>query len=673
MAILFLDLETELIDRGKLAPPPVAAAWSWNGAPPECGSIADFLPHLERALSDDTILVGQNVAFDMACLGHVVQIARLFAKYVAGQVQDVGLNEKLIRYALRGEAEAAYGLDDLCAIYNLPPVDKSDYWRLNFWRLRNVPRRDWPAGAAEYVLADADRPAKIFAAQYKTDAEWQKAFGSPILHLAAEEAYKAFALHLNACRGMYTDPARTLELRAVLRAALDKTRAVLIEAGLVRKDGSRDLKAAGAYVERVCAELGMPVLYTKGRKGKDGKRVPAVALGKDVLDAIPDDLLTAYSVYSQASTYVDRVEDMCQGFELPLQPRYNSMLETRRTSTSKPGAPLVGVQAQNFPRALLVGRGAKSAKHPKGEPIYAPVGARECLAPAPAGVTGFVFIQADLPTAELRSVSQQCIEWFGASRLADAINAGKDVHHMMGGSIASIAYEEMIAREKEPAIKLVRDQAKPANFGLWGGMGNTSFRAYAWKGYRQRFDADEADRIIGAWKRLWPEHAPYFDRASRAVNGGRMHRWRDKDTGEWREMKVAWVRHPGTGYWRGSCGFTQWCNTHFQERTGAAAARALCEVQRRCFSVPSSALYGCWVVMYTHDEIVAVAREEVAHEAAIELGDVMRDCFNELHPHVPIVAMDPVVARIYSKAMKPVKDPVSGRLLPWSPAEKKAA
>ena len=49
MAVLFFDLETELIDRGKLAPPPVAAAWSWNGEAPQCGLLEEFLPHLDAA------------------------------------------------------------------------------------------------------------------------------------------------------------------------------------------------------------------------------------------------------------------------------------------------------------------------------------------------------------------------------------------------------------------------------------------------------------------------------------------------------------------------------------------------------------------------------------------------------------------------------------------------
>ena len=658
MRTLFLDLETAPFDRGALAQPPVAAAWSWDGEPARIGLIKDFLPVLDEALRAGALLVGQNVAFDMACLGHCVPVARLFDHYRAGLVEDVGLREKLIRYATRGEADSAYGLDDLCTFYNLPVVNKDDYWRMHFVLLKDVPVADWPAGAREYLLADADRPAKIFAAQARLDAAWVSTRGSRILHLGPEEAYKAFALHLVACKGMLTDRTRTLELRDVLARALAATRAVLVEAGLVRANGVRDLKAASAYVVRTCHELGMPVMMTKpSKKFPDGQ----VALGKDVLEGIPDDLLTAYAIYSQASSYTARVEDMCQGFELPLQVRFNSMLETRRTSTSKPKLPLIGVQAQNFPRALLVGRGAKSAKHPRGEPVYAPVGARECLTPPP----GFAFIQADLPTAELRSVSNICIDWFGASALADAINAGKDVHAMLGGTMISLAYDVMIARAKEKEIKGARDGAKPGNFSLWGGVGEETLRVIAWKNYRIRLSHEQAAELKRAWKILWPEHRPYFDRATRMVRDGKLVRRKDKE-GNMYEKQVAALCTPYSKYWIGERGFTQICNLPFQELTGAAAARALCEVQRQCFSVPSSPLYGCWSVAYTHDEIVGVAPLEQAHEAATQLGLVMRDAFNELHPHVPIKNMDPVVAMIYSKAMEPVRD-ASGRLVPWAP------
>lgn len=649
MAVLFFDLETELIDRGKLAPPPVAAAWSWNGAPAQIGLIADFVPVFLEALHSDALMVGQNVAFDFGCMGTYDPelIPAMFAKHRADHVQDIQLNEKLLNLAILGETDPGYALDELARRYQLPVPNKDSYWRLNFPALRAVPVEHWPAGAREYLLADADTPARVFACQYKVDAQWKSKTKYPILHLAGEEAYKAFCAHLIACKGLYAHRERSLKLKAALEAALDKTRDELVKAGLIRADGTRDLRAAEAYMEAVCGRLGVRV--------KRSKKTKRPTLAKDVIEGIPDDLLAAYSVYSQASTYRARVDDLCQGFELPLQVRFNTLLETGRTSTSKPKPPLVGVQAQNFPRKLLVGR-------ENGKPVYSKLGARECLRPSGEDR---VFVSGDLPTAELRSVSQQCIDWFGRSYLADAINAGKDVHIVMGATIIGQSYDQLLARylAEEALAKEQRDQAKPGNFGFWGGMREASYMEFAWKNYKQRFTLEQAIRHRDGWAGAWPEHEPFFERIESMMGSGRPIYWIDDD-GERRVMATANLRLSYDGRWRARVPYCAACNSQFQPRTATAAAAGLMEVQRRCFSVPGSALYGSWVVMYTHDEIVLDSPRAQCHDVAIELGQVMRDRFNAYHRDVPIKEIDAVVSEVYSKGMKATKD-AAGRLIPW--------
>ena len=656
--ILFFDLETEPFARGYSAPLPVTASWSWDGAEPRVGLIAEFVPEFERALADPAcLLVNQNIAFDMACMCTLdpSYLPRVFAAYAAGRVRCIMLQEKLIQIAVHGSTEKFYNLAALCEIHNLPAVNKDNHWRLKFASLRDVPVAMWPPSAIEYALGDADRPARIYAAQLAIAAEFQRRTGYAILHLSGYQAYKAFACFLIQAKGFNTHPERTLELKRLLDSALTTARRDLQEAGLVRPDGSKDTKAAAAYITRACQARGMDVRLTgTGR----------VCTSKEVLELIPDDLVTSYSLYSQAGTYAARVEDMCQGFELPLQCSFDTLLETDRTSTSKPAedSVFVGTQPQNFPRKLLVGRGEKTAEYRTGKPIYAPVGARECVAPPP----GHVFIVCDLPTAELRSVSQQCLEWFGRSHLAEAINAGKDVHHMLGGQMIGLPYEDMLRRASEPAIKDARDNAKPGNFGFWGGMKEKAFVSYAWKQAHRVFSLEQATALRSAWCASWPEHEPYFDLAKRVTNNGKVRSWFDAKTREWKEMTVALIQHPRTGFVRNNCPYTVFCNTHFQHRTAVGAALGLCEVQRRCFAVPTSALYGCWTIMYTHDEIVGVAPIERAPEAAVELGEVMRDQFNTLHELVPIRQLDPYVTTIYSKQAKAVTD-ANGRLVPWQP------
>lgn len=611
--------------------------------------IRDFVPTFNAAVAGPDLMIGQNLAFDFSCMcTHDPELMpAVFDKYRRLQVRDVGINEKLIRLSLLGSTDPGFALDALCEIYKLPAVDKSSVWRMEFASLRNVPVAHWPPSAREYALGDADRPLAIYDQQMGISDRWAAGHGSQILGpIAGAEAYKAFVCHLVSCKGQYTDRLRTEALRDALKDALDAVRDTLQEAALVRPDGTRDTKAAAAYVVSVCKTQGVPIKLTKTKQ---------VALGKDVLDAIPDELIAAYSVYSQASTYISRVDDMCRGFTQPLQVRFNTLLETGRTSTSKPRPPLVGVQAQNFPRKIAIGK-------KDGKTQYAAMGARECLRPSGPGR---VFVSNDLPTVELRSVAQQCYEWFGASVLRDVINAGKDVHTHLAAPIVGLTYDQMMGRLGEPDIKEKRDQAKPGNFGFWGGMMPRAFRAYAWNGFRQLFTLEQATEIRDFWAHAWPENVPFFARVNRMMGTAAPIRWVD-DSGEVRWMTTALLHFPYSGRWRNRVPYPAACNSFFQPRAATGAAAGLMEVQRRCFSVPSSAMYGSWAVMYTHDEIVLDSPVDAAHDAAMELGQVMSEEFNRYHPDVAITKWDPVVSYLYSKGAKPLHS-ADGRLTPWGP------
>ncbi len=67
-------------------------------------------------------------------------------------------------------------------------------------------------------------------------------------------------------------------------------------------------------------------------------------------------------------------------------------------------------------------------------------GVRECFVPRP----GWVFISSDYHTAELRSLAQVLLDWYGESQMAEALRAGKDLHLVTGASIISATYEDMM-------------------------------------------------------------------------------------------------------------------------------------------------------------------------------------------------------------------------------------
>lgn len=626
--MISLDLETEPIDRAYAAPEPICVSWlsrePGHEPRPFVLPIDEARPMIEGWLRGNALLIGANIAYDMACLGECWPdlLPAIFAKYARGQVEDVLLRQRLIDIASVG-GDDMHSLESLCKHYDLPPVDKSGPWRLEFAALKGVPIRHWPDGAREYVLADADRPALAYDAQAEYEAEWLRhSGGQRLLHLGPAEAQKAFVLHLIECWGVRTDPARCAKLERYLARYMRHGAHWLKRAGLVRANGTRDTKAAKARMEATCKARGARVPRTKTGE---------ISLNKDACSGVGDGLLELYSEFSQAGTLAARVQDLCQGVDLPLQTRFNSLLQTGRTSSSKPSPPLVGNQAQNLPRKA---------------------GARECIVPR----AGHVFVSADLPSAELRSLSQVNLDVQGASVMADQLNAGRDLHLWFGAQVLGLTYEAALARAGEKEVKAARQHAKPCNFGFPGGMGVAKFVLYAWTSYRVRMEPERAAELKGIWLAAFAEMPGFFAYVDSLMGS------------DW-----ALVRHLRSGRWRGRVSYCAACNTQFQELTANAAAAGLVETSRRCYTDRRSALWSSRPVMYTHDEIVLETPESVAHDAALELSAVMADEFTKWHPDVPALActgpgkdprvVAPVVSRRYSKEMEAVWQ--QGKLIPW--------
>jgi len=607
-----LDTETHLIERAKAAPRPVCASWCEPGKQPGLALVGNFYRRFVRYLEGQDTLIGVNIAYDMAVLGEYWPdlLPAIFDKYERGQIEDISLNEKLLRIAAVGGCDPAYSMESLARIYDVPCPDKEGGWRLRYAELDGVPLEEWPTEAIDYPLGDATTPLAIDAKQQALNTKWTARAGSPVLHLAGYEAYKHFVLHLIECWGIHTDPERTRAFHAKILTAIAESATTLYKAGLIRdkgkKKGVRNIKAARAHMLAKCAELGIPPAFTKTK---------LVSLDKEACESMHDPVLSAYSTYTNAVTLRARADDLMRGFELPLQVQFDSLLETGRTSTSKPKPPLVGVQAQNFPRKA---------------------GARECLTPRP----GHVFIVVDVPTAESRSLAQVCIDKFGFSVMADRINAGEDIHTWFASVIRNVSYEEMLRRLKSgnkleaKQAKEDRQQAKPCNFGFPGGMGAPNFAGFAWKSYKVRFTLGQAQGYRQKWLDSFREMPLFFN-------------WIGGLFPE--ERQYALVKHLRSGRWRGRVTYCAACNTQFQELTAMGASWGLIKVCRECYAVPDSPLWNCRPVLYTHDEIVAEAPIEGAQEAGARMAQIVKEEFNKWHPDVPIKDIDFDVVSVYTK------------------------
>jgi DNA polymerase-1 len=309
-----------------------------------------------------------------------------------------------------------------------------------------------------------------------------------------------------------------------------------------------------------------------------------------------------------------------RGTRVPINASFSPILETFRTSCSKPNL-------QNPPR--------------KGE-------VRQCFVPR----EGSVFVFCDYDTLEMRTLAQVFYDLFGYSPLRDALIAGRDIHLDLASEILGISYDE--AKERydsgDQIVEDARQAAKPGNFGFPGGMGAAAFLDYALKSYDVRLTPAMAAQLHEAFRRRW-DMAPYFAHCSSLAGA---------DAAEW-------IVFPRSKQVRGRVPYTAICNGFFQELAARGAKQALWEVSRKCYDADmSSTLYGARPVLFMHDEIGMEVLEKNADRPAELLAAQMKLTMMSWVPDVPI-SCSPVMMRRWYKGAKAVR--VDGRLVPSKPVK----
>ena len=563
---------------------------------------------------------GLNLAYDWGVLAAEAPhlLTAIFKALRKGRVRDLGLDQRLIDIAkgrFKYLSAKGYSLAVIARRYGIE-LEKEDTPRLTYGRLRGQPIEAYSQAEIDYALLDAQVPAALYTEHLKEQEKWARTNGDakPLLSNGPERARADFALHLASCWGVHTNAGRCRELEQELDETIDRAAAMLKDVGLVRANGTKDTKAAKALMVDVCKARNLPVKLTD--KGQ-------VALDQEACEDTGDDILAAYTTFARAGTLRTRVQDLSKGSgAYPLQPRYGVLQDTGRTSSSKPRDPLAGTQIQNMPKLK---------------------GSRETLEPRP----GMIFFGADFDAAEMHTLAQTLIDWFGTSTLANTLNAGLCPHVSFGAALRGMTYEEA---DKHADKKAIRTSAKPGNFGIPGGMGARTFQIYA-RGYGVNLTLEEAQRHIQVFKQADPEIAEYLRIIGNHINQG-------QDT----------VCLPRSHRWRGGLTYSSMANGFFQSPCADGALSALCAVQERCYTVRSSALYGCRVWGFIHDEILGEAPIDQAPEAAEELSEVMQEHFNAYTPDVPTGA-EPAIFWRWSKGTDPVRD-VDGRLVPSDPTNK---
>ena len=591
-----LDTETHLIAPGELAPMLVCVSW--------CDGKYTGLLHrneaeqrLKEFLNQKRYkIVGHNISFDMAVLGQCFPdlLPAIFTAYEEGRIEDTLIREQLIDIAngcFRGvyrdpETDKAskreYSLQSI-AERRLGITLEKDDWRLRYAELTNVPIEEWPAGAKDYARADAEITHGIYVDQESN---------SGILRNSQAQARAAFALHLMSCWGVVTDRSQVEKLRSSVSEDMKQSQIVMRDHGLMRANGTKNLKLIRELVQGC---LGASVPRTeKGSIKTDDK----------TLTMCDHEALRALSQYKGAekinSTWMHHLE---KGIDEVIQPTYNVLVETGRTSCRNPNI-------QNPHRAN---------------------GLRECFIPR----KGFVYVACDYSSLEMCTLAQVCIWLFGSSALAEAINEGIDPHLRLAAQILKVPYAEAKSRFKsgDKEIRKVRQLSKAANFGYPGGMGPASFMSFA-SGYGIYLTQGESQQLRNNWFDAWPEMRKYFNFVTSIT-----------------KHPEAKLKQFVSERYRGKVRFTSACNSYFQGLAADGAKAAVYGVVRQCYTPEyRSPLFGSRPVMFIHDEIIAEVPERNAAEAAEELSRVMRETMQTYTPDVRIGTSVALMRRWYKDA-----------------------
>ncbi len=680
------DTETCLIRPANLAPSLVCVTWQENGKDAQIEHAANCEQLFAGWLVDHrVVLVGHNVAYDLAvvgeCFPHLVPL--IFAAYEADRVTDTKVRQQLLdiaagcyrgRFGDHGKwLKYEYTLEALarrCAGMQL----QKDAWRLSYGEFLDVPLTGWVDRAKDVQKRAATRLTELGAAGDKKEIEGLRAMvESPpeqclryclddaratlAVYLAQEkhaaylddqyrQARAAFALHLSSAWGLRTDTSAVAAVREQAEAQRAELERMLIEAGLVREDGSRNTKVATARMLEVCKREGLPIRrtasHTEECEIEAGICVAPchVSLDADACNATEDEILVAYAELSTTKKVLSNdVEMLQQGTYYPIHPRYD-IAETGRTTCSKPNI-------QNLSR----GRKCKACSG-KGCDDCGGVGSFDLIRPAIRPRPGKVFAQADYPQLELYTLAQCCVSWVGFSKLADALNAGLDPHLAMAAQICRVSYDEAARNKKRPDIDNARQTAKVANFGFPGGLGIEKLILFAKKAYGVVLSEKRAKDLKAQWFETWPEMPHYFARINALC---------DNDRGK------ADVESLFTKRFRGAASYCAACNSGFQALGSDCAKNAAWEISRAAYVDIESPLYNARLVAFVHDEfIVEVADNEKAHYAAHALAEIMVSAANVYLPNVPIPLskLDPLLMRRWSKKAE-VRLDERGRLIPW--------
>ena len=581
--LIAADSETFLITQGNINPRDVCYT-SFDGEDNNLWTPKKFIEFYKEHLRGGGHSVWHNASFDHGCIvqNHPHMLADVWRAYEEGRIHDTMIIERL-RFIANGWSKLdphsgkppRFGLDACVMRWLGEEVENKqgeDSYRLRFGTLVDVPFAQWPEAAKEYALLDAKYVWRVFSKMQNAEV---------ISPDATRQTQSDWSLHIVSSWGVRADPKAVQEMDDRLSEKVNSAIDVFLSEGVYKLDRkgkpTKDMAAIRRKVES--AYNNEPPTTMKGAIKTDV--VTLRESGNDTLQRLAD----ISNDQKMLSTYVPLLQ---KATKVPMNPRY-FLVSSGRTSARGPNI-------QNLPRGN---------------------GVRECLVP----IKGHAFIACDYSFLELCSLSQVLLDKLGQSNMADAINAGRDLHLQTASEILEISYDEAVKRhaDGDKAVKEARQLSKAMNFGLGGGLGAERFSEFARTTYGLDVTPHRAKELKEKWLQAYPEMARYFSDIGDSLNADR-------------KMAVTQLRSERV---RGDVGFCDGCNTYFQGLAADGARRALFLVVRQCFE-PSDVLFGSRVVAFIHDEILLSCEVGRVHEVGLRLSQLMVEGMREFLPDVKV-------------------------------------
>lgn len=631
------DFETFLIVPARQVPRAVCLALEGRLLHAKFDSAACERVLREALLDPDVLLIGANVAYDLAvawnewpALGPLI-----WAAYDAARVWDIQTAEKLIDLYdgylpwhphptdQTKRIKVGYSLAEIAGRRFPGTVMDKTTWRMRYGTLLDTRIEQWEPGAKQYPLHDVGWTRAIFDLQWADDEAKLADVG--------RQTRAGWWMLLMTARGFAVDGPAIEKFDASIRLELESIASKLMPVGLVTPEGKRSKTAAAARLTTVLALRGeAPVMTLKGQ----------VKLRAEQCEDSGDWYLIAYARWTSLTGMLTKVGTLREAAVagMPIQSRFEVLVASGRTSCSGGKAK----KGQTGPNRSAF---AFQLQNMNREP-----GLRECFVPRP----GYLLASLDYGQLELCTWAEVCIYLGFGSKLGELLNAGVDVHSKLGARLFKLEYDWVVANKKtDKRASTARQGAKPVNFGAPGGMREKGMCAYAKTQYGVIFTLEEARKHLAAWGEEYPESEPYFAHTRSQVRGG------------WGRIRQVY-----SDRMRGGCGFTDGNNTPFQGLAADAAKAAGYDLARAMYTGRDSrgvryhALEGCFNVDFVHDEFIFEAPEDRAHEACVEAKEIMERVAAEWIPHVP-PKVEPALMRRLTKEAGPKY--ANGRLVPWEP------